>query len=69
MENRLIELETRVAFQDDTIEQLNQIITTQQQQIDRLHKEVVAIVARISESGEAASNIANQSEETPPPHY
>lgn len=69
MDNRLIEIETRIAFQDDTIEQLNQIVTTQQQQIDQLRKEIIAIAARISESSGADSNIAKQSEETPPPHY
>lgn len=69
MDNRLIELETRIAFQDDTIEQLNQIVTIQQQQIDQLRKEITAIAVRISESSVAASNIASQSEETPPPHY
>ena len=69
MDNRLIEIETRIAFQDDTIEQLNKIVTIQQQQIDQLRKELTAIAARISEPSGAASNIATQSEETPPPHY
>jgi len=69
LDSRLIEIETRIAFQDDTIEQLNQIVTTQQQQIDQLRKEVTAIAARVSEPSVAASNIATQAEETPPPHY
>ncbi len=69
MDQRLIELETRIAFQDDTIEQLNQIIAAQQRQIDQLHKEIAAIAARLSESGVITSNIATLAEETPPPHY
>lgn len=33
---RIIELESRLAFQDDTIEELNGVIISQQHQIDRL---------------------------------
>ena len=32
---RIIELETRLAFQDHTIEELDGVIISQQQQIDR----------------------------------
>ena len=31
---RIIELETRLAFQDDLLEQLNRIVTAQQQLLD-----------------------------------
>ena len=33
---RIIELETRLAFQDHTIEELDGVIVSQQQQLDRL---------------------------------
>ncbi len=36
MEKRLIELESRLAFQDDLIETLNEAVIRQQQQIERL---------------------------------
>ena len=33
-EQRIIELETRLTFQDDLLEQLNQVVTAQQQMLD-----------------------------------
>ncbi|MCP4040803.1 MAG: SlyX family protein, partial [Gammaproteobacteria bacterium] len=36
LEERIIELETKVAFQDETIELLNQTVIQQQQAIDQL---------------------------------
>lgn len=35
-ENRLIELEIKVAYQEDLLQDLNEIVTRQQRQIDRL---------------------------------
>ena len=40
MEERLTELETKVMFQDQTIEELNQVIYDQQQQLDKLSNEI-----------------------------
>ena len=66
-EDRLIELETRVAYQEVTLQQLNDIVTAQQQRIDQLERalrELAGRVARSSESvfkGVAADDI--------PPHY
>ena len=36
IEQRLIELESRVAFQDHIIDDLNGVITSQQEQIDKI---------------------------------
>jgi SlyX protein len=38
MNDDIIELQTRIAFQDGVIEQLNQVVTKQQNQIDRLQR-------------------------------
>ena len=40
MDQRLDELETRIAFQDDTIQALNDVCTRQQDEIDRLRLEL-----------------------------
>ena len=67
LQQQIDELETKLAFQDLTVEQLNQeviklndLLSRQQQQIQMLVGKLQAI---------APSNIASQSEETPPPHY
>lgn len=67
LEERIEELESRLAFQDDTIEQLNQALAMQQQDLDKLRHQMGLIVNRMKEM--VVSQVASQSEETPPPHY
>lgn len=47
MEKRLIELETRLAFQEDPVEELNEMVIRQQQQIDRLGEELRLLTSRL----------------------
>lgn len=67
MEKRLEDLEMKVAFQDKAILELNDVIISQQRQIDQLKKELETVRARLVSL--APSLIASQAEETPPPHY
>jgi SlyX protein len=64
-EQRLIALETRIAFQDDAIETLNKAITDQWSQIDALTRQLAELRDRLRE----AENAAPGGEEAPPPHY
>jgi SlyX protein len=67
MEQRLAELETRVMFQEQTIQELNEVVTRQQAQIDRLEKELQTLKSRLS--GLESSPVIPAEEEKPPPHY
>lgn len=67
LQERIDHLESRLAFQDDTIEQLNQALTLQQQDLDKIRHQMTVMVTRMKEM--TVSQIASQSEETPPPHY
>ena len=67
MNERLTELEVRVAFQDQTIQDLNEVVTRQQRELDRLAKELEAVKSRLS--GLAPSMVIPPEEEKPPPHY
>jgi SlyX protein len=67
MENRLVELETRLAFQEDTLQALNGIVSRQQQEILMLSRELEALRAQIRALSPAL--VASRSEEPPPPHY
>jgi len=67
MEDRFIELETRISFQESTIHDLNDIITRQQKQIDDLNLQMELLKKRVQSI--QPSNIKDESEETPPPHY
>lgn len=66
-EQRLDELETRLSFQDHTVHQLNDALTDQQRQIDRLHVEIDNLRQRI-ESVSAAIP-AQAGDDEVPPHY
>ncbi|MDH2998447.1 SlyX protein [Pasteurellaceae bacterium LFhippo2] len=63
----LIELETKVAFQEQTIEDLNQAMIAQQFMLDKLQNQVRQLAEKLQ--GMQPSNVASRSEETPPPHY
>jgi len=67
MEERLIEVETRLAFQDDALQALNAVVVRQQQEIDLLRREIEALKSQLK--AVAPGLVASQSEETPPPHY
>jgi len=60
-------LETRQAFQEDTIESLDKVIIQQQKDIDRLVLKIGFLEQRIEQSVNTASEVTE--EEPPPPHY
>jgi len=49
MEERLIELETKLSFQDKTLQELIDIITAQQKQIDQLNKYIATIAGHLQD--------------------
>lgn len=67
LENRIIELETKVSYQDHTIQELNEVVIRQQQQIDQLEKNVNQLSGHLKALN--PSDLARPEEETPPPHY
>jgi len=66
MQDQLIELETKLAFQDDLIQTLNHTVSGQQQELLELRRD-------IEELQEQVRNLAPQLGATitdePPPHY
>ncbi|MDF1556131.1 MAG: SlyX family protein [Deferrisomatales bacterium] len=67
MEERLIELESRVAFQDDALRKLEEMAAEQARQIYRMSQELEAVKSQLKAS--APSLLARQEDEAPPPHY
>jgi uncharacterized coiled-coil protein SlyX len=65
LSERLDALEMRLTYQDVTIETLNQTITTQWVEIDRLTRKVAELKERLQESESRAPGSANER----PPHY
>ena len=58
-------LETRLTFQDDTIETLNKTITDQWLKIDALGRQLAVLSERLLEAEARAPGAASE----PPPHY
>lgn len=48
MNERLVELEVRVAFQEQTLQELNRVVIRQQQQIDRLMQELETLKVQLT---------------------
>lgn len=67
LENRITELEMKVAFQEQLLEELNQALVQQQFDMDRMQLQIRYMANKLKDF--QPSNIASQAEETPPPHY
>jgi SlyX protein len=63
---RIEQLETRIAYQEHTIEELNKSVTEQWRQIDALGKQVERMAARLQQ---IEDNASPRAAEPPPPHY
>lgn len=61
------QLQMKVAFQEDTIESLNQALIEQQKQMDDLQFQLKQMSSKLSAI--EPSNMASEKEEMPPPHY
>ena len=64
---RLDELEMRLAFQDDTIEALNEAVSRQEMRLEKLQRSLELVARRQADL--AASMPGDAEDDQPPPHY
>jgi SlyX protein len=65
LSDRIDVLETRLTFQDETIETLNKTITAQWLKIDALTRQIASLSDRLAEAEIQGPGAGNE----PPPHY
>ncbi|MCW9024051.1 MAG: SlyX family protein [Gammaproteobacteria bacterium] len=66
-EDHIIELESRLAFQEHSINELNDVITRQQGQIDTLMASVQVLNNKLKEMADTGASSITVDEK--PPHY
>lgn len=66
--DRLIEIETKLAFQEDTVQTLNAVVCRQQQQIEQLEATVKLLIERYRQLSAQADDGDKPMHEKPP-HY
>lgn len=65
MQDRLTELEIKVTYQEDLLDQLNRVLVEQQEQLDRLARRVAELELR----PRGGLGYDGDPSDEPPPHY
>lgn len=64
-EDRFVDIEIKLAHQEDMVEELNQVVYQQSRRIDQLEAMVGQLAEHIRNSAQSGPNPVNE----PPPHY
>ncbi len=67
MEERITDIEIQLMHQESTIQQLNEVVISQQRQIELLLAEFAILKQQLQSV--AFSEIRDEGDEVPPPHY
>lgn len=65
-QQQLIELQTQVAFQEDALSELDDVVAAQQRQIEQLTLQCERLGRQLKQM---ASSWGEPGEDAPPPHY
>lgn len=69
LEEQLIDLQTRVAYQEDTLMQLNEVITRQDADIVQFKQQLRLIAQRLDELSSNPAQRDGEVVDERPPHY
>ena len=65
----MVELQSQMAFQEDTIQALNEAMATQQREILTLRRQLELLKQRQEEQAAVSDHAPDGPEEERPPHY
>ena len=68
MDSRLTELEIKASFQEDLLDQLNQVIVRQQRDIDQLLRDVDTLRRQAQQAIDAGPGLLRELRDELPPH-
>jgi len=66
-EERMVDIEAKIAYQDNTLQELNDVIYRQQKQIDQLEAICQQLIDRVRSLAE--TSVTGTLEDEKPPHY
>jgi SlyX protein len=64
VEDRIVELEIKIAFQDKALRELDEVVTQYAKRLDELAREVEALRAKVDDGGDPGEIVDER-----PPHY
>lgn len=67
IEDRLVEIEIKISYQEDTLQELNKVIYDQQKMIDQLEATCRFLLNQVKDLSDTASEKSAANER--PPHY
>lgn len=67
LQQQIDELESRLAFQDHTIQELNDVVAKQDEELMKMQVQLRYLAKKLKDI--QPSQLASEQEETPPPHY
>ena len=68
-EQRLIDIETKLAYQEHLVDELSTIVADQQQRIARLEARCQSLLERLRSLGEGSGAGPGSPDDERPPHY
>lgn len=69
LEQLVIELQTKLAFQEDAVDELNGVIVRQDKLLYQLEKQVALLLEKVKEFALADSGEGTDPADEKPPHY
>ena len=69
MDKLVNELQSKLAFQEDALTSLNDVVIGLQRDLIELRQLMMAINQRVSDQGEIINTRASSDIDAPPPHY